>query len=218
MYCINLERRPDRKAKMRMEFEKAGLDVEFFKATDGGYEGHISSSEYGCADSHIRIWKEIHQKGLEWALVFEDDAQLVSDFKKKLENVLERAPENWDYINLGPCHNYLMPTIVDSYSDLVKGRSWTTHCYLISKRGAEQLSKWNAKNLLVGIDSQLFDSTLNMYYTVEKLAVQDYSNNWFSCLMNSDIGLFRSFNLNVLKYNDVPYIVICLVCFFILIV
>ena len=35
VYCINLERRPDRRQEAEAEFMKHGLDVEFWNATDG---------------------------------------------------------------------------------------------------------------------------------------------------------------------------------------
>lgn len=78
-YCINLERSPDRRESAFQEFEREGLDVEFFRATDGKVEApngiYISKSEWGCADSHIRIWRDMVENGYETALIFEDDVK-----------------------------------------------------------------------------------------------------------------------------------------------
>ena len=35
-YCINLERNPERRESAQAEFEREGLDVTFFRATEIG--------------------------------------------------------------------------------------------------------------------------------------------------------------------------------------
>ena len=85
IYCINLDRRPDRLAKAQAEFDLNDIgEVEIFRATDGrasAPEGIlISKPEWGCSDSHIRIWRDVVQNGYECALIFEDDVILVYPF------------------------------------------------------------------------------------------------------------------------------------------
>ena len=104
-YCINLARNPERRAAAQAEFEREGLDVEFFRGTDGKAEAPkgllITKSEWGCADSHIRVWRDIAEKGYEMALVFEDDISLVPNFTSKLQEVMDELPPDWDFVNLG---------------------------------------------------------------------------------------------------------------------
>ena len=92
VYCINLEQSVRRRESARLEFEREGLEVEFFPATDGKRDApdglFITKSEWGCADSHIRIWRDMVEKGYDTVLVFEDDVVLNPNFVSKLEKVL----------------------------------------------------------------------------------------------------------------------------------
>ena len=103
-YCINLEHRTDRRNEARREFDREGVDVEFFRATNGRKESpsglYISEPEYGCAMSHVRVWRDVIEKGYDIALVTEDDVRLVPNFKTKLEefkndNNLINLFESW---------------------------------------------------------------------------------------------------------------------------
>ena len=80
IYCLNLERSVERREKIGKEFEKESLDVEFFKGCDGKAIG--KSGVFGCAQSHINIWKDVVEKGYENVLIFEDDVWLEKDFKQ----------------------------------------------------------------------------------------------------------------------------------------
>jgi glycosyl transferase family 25 len=81
IYCINLEKRGDRRKTSGVEFAREGLDVEFFPATDGRINApsglSVRPSEYGCTMSHTRVWRDMIEKGYETALVFEDDVRLI---------------------------------------------------------------------------------------------------------------------------------------------
>lgn len=180
IYCINLERRPDRRAAAQAEFDRTGLeDVEIFRATDGRTEApdgiRISKPEWGCSDSHIRIWRDVVQNGYECALVFEDDVKILPNFNEKLAMVLEdlKAVPDWDYVNLGPlswriAHGAVSPR-------LIKGSTYGAHCYLVSLRGARKISTWETNDLHFCQDCQLARSPLKMYYCPEPLANQ-YTN------------------------------------------
>ena len=85
IYCVNLERSKVRKSCMINEFSREELDVEFFKACDGAE--YARDGAFGCAQSHIQIWKDIVEKGYENALILEDDVRLVHDFKRKLDDL-----------------------------------------------------------------------------------------------------------------------------------
>jgi len=173
-YCINLERRPDRRQDAQDEFEKFGIDVEFWKATDGKLGAPdglgITDTEWGCADSHIRIWRNIVEQNYEMGLVFEDDVKILHNFNEKLDQVLREAPANWDFINLGALdarvgNEYVSPLLRD-------GAAYGTHCYLISNRGARKMALWDAKDLNYGIDLQIARSPYKLYYTKDALANQ----------------------------------------------
>jgi GR25 family glycosyltransferase involved in LPS biosynthesis len=200
IYCINLERRPDRRANASKQFSGAGIEnVEFFKGTDGRIEApediFISKPEYGCSDSHIRIWRDVVENGYETALVFEDDVYILPEFKKRLFNILkdiEIDPE-WDYVNLGPLdwrdrNERITP-------NLTRGSAWGAHCYLISQRGAKKLSVWDTEDLRYCQDVQVARSPIKMYYAENPLANQESYSSKYGILtswLKGDIGFDRT--------------------------
>lgn len=197
-YCINLERRPDRRQDAQEEFEKFGIDAEIWKATDGKLGApdgiDIKDAEWGCADSHIRIWRDIVEQNYEMGLIFEDDVKILPNFNEKLGQMLQEAPANWDFINLGPLdarvgNKYVSPL-------LREGAAYGTHCYLISNRGARKMALWDAKDLKYGIDLQIARSPYKLYYMKDALANQMSAENsalgGFMSWVHGDIGFSRT--------------------------
>jgi hypothetical protein len=178
VYCINLERNPERREMVQAEFEREGLDVTFFRATDGKVEApeklFISKSEWGCADSHIRVWRDIVEKGHEMALVFEDDITLVPNFTSKLQEVMDELPPDWDFVNLGTT----MGSHIDKrkYSEnLMVGQALMAHAYLIRHKCAQKWSLWESKYLHNPIDIFfMYYPSNNFHVPVKKpLALQN---------------------------------------------
>lgn len=194
VYCLNLERRTDRRRQIEKEFTREMLDVEFVNATDGCKHSKLTKGECGCADSHIRVWRDIVDKGYPMALVFEDDARLVPNFKEKLDKVIQDLPNDWDVVNLGSAQGGRIKQKKIS-KHLVKGRSLMTHCYLISQKAARHMSHWSTRHLKYPIDGELTRAPIYMLYTYEPLAKQCMTYP-FVCMIKSsfegDIGIFRS--------------------------
>ena len=75
---INLERRPDRLARMRAQLEKAGLNFEVQVAVDGQQETHepkfLSKGAIGCWKSHVNAMRRIAESKSQFGLILEDDA------------------------------------------------------------------------------------------------------------------------------------------------
>ena len=159
VYCINLEQSVRRRESARLEFEREGLEVEFFPATDGKRDApdglFITKSEWGCADSHIRIWRDMVEKGYDTVLVFEDDVVLNPNFVSKLEKVLYDLPPDWDFVNLGA--DSVFRVDYKNYTDDLKvGQSLTIHAYLIHSRHARNISVINPDHLKDGIDTFMY--------------------------------------------------------------
>ena len=144
-FCVNLERSKERKRYMETQFENLGLGVEFFKACDGKAMG--KDGAYGCASSHLGIWRDVVAKGYENALILEDDVTLSSDIQAHLEEIEE--PDVWDIIYLftlgpiyGPKHD----------SRLFTGRSLSTAGYIISNTCAKRLHLLEPDDMGCAID------------------------------------------------------------------
>jgi GR25 family glycosyltransferase involved in LPS biosynthesis len=175
-YCINLGRNPERRASAQVEFEREGLNVTFFRATDGKAEAPedlmITKSEWGCADSHIRVWRDVVENGHEMAMVFEDDISLVPDFNLKLREIMAELPDDWDYVNLGTtdgCHiNFRR------FSDhLMTGQALNTHAYLISRKCAKKWSDFEPKYLKSQIDVFIMNYPSYNLHVEKPMALQN---------------------------------------------
>ncbi len=54
--------------------------------------------ELGCAASHKRIYEEILSRGLEYALILEDDVELPPNFSSILERETSHNRRRWEYL------------------------------------------------------------------------------------------------------------------------
>lgn len=111
IYCLNLERRPDRWEEAQNEFEKHGIrNVERFQAVDGtqidcsGYPARMKPGDVGSLLSHIAMFNDAMEKGYESFLLLEDDVQFVDSFRQEFAAGAPEIPENWDMLYLGGNH------------------------------------------------------------------------------------------------------------------
>jgi GR25 family glycosyltransferase involved in LPS biosynthesis len=139
IYCINLDRRPDRWYESVKIFEANGLEVERFPACDGqlidtGY-GKVYNGELGGTISHTRIIKKILDSGVKNALILEDDIEFNENFFEKTRESLEELPENWDMLFFGGNHT-------GGYDKVTKNlvrvyRTYALHCYAVNRKALE---------------------------------------------------------------------------------
>jgi len=175
-YCINLARNPERRVSAQAEFDREGLDVTFFRATDGKAEAPeglmITKSEWGCADSHIRVWRDMVENGHEMALVFEDDISLVPNFTSKLQAVLSELPDDWDYVNLGTTDG--LHINFRRFSDhLMTGQALNCHAYLISRKCAKKWYDFESKYLKSQFDVFIMNYPSYNFHVEKPMALQN---------------------------------------------
>lgn len=137
IYCINLDRRPDRWEECQIIFDSMGLEVERFSACDGqmidtGY-GKVYNGELGGTISHTRLIKHVIDSNHNNALILEDDVEFSSDFLTKTEEILKELPINWDILFFGGNHTGGF----EKYSNnLIRVfRTYALHCYAVNKSG-----------------------------------------------------------------------------------
>lgn len=143
VYCINLDRRPDRWAQTLSECERVGLsNVERVSAVDGRdlQLDHASmqfKGRIGCAKSHLNVLERIRDLSLpatSKVLILEDDVQFTSDGSFM---DFTGVPEDWDMLFLGS-NSKRSP--VESYPGVVRlYRPLTTHAYIVNPRSADVL-------------------------------------------------------------------------------
>lgn len=97
VYCINLDRRPDRWEAFKAMIQTPGWAwgyVERVEAVDGKGDG-----AKGCRESHLKVLQLAKSRGQQKILVFEDDAYLIPGWQEAMGYV--EAPESWDLLYLG---------------------------------------------------------------------------------------------------------------------
>jgi GR25 family glycosyltransferase involved in LPS biosynthesis len=110
IYVINLEHRKDRKDRLIDAFQKAniknykitkainGKDLDVNKLYDVGLVKNkkLKRGWYGCALSHINIWKDLYNSNAKYALILEDDVIIPEDFEYKMNKLISTV-ENLDF-------------------------------------------------------------------------------------------------------------------------
>jgi hypothetical protein len=111
VYCINLDRRPDR---WRRFAEGLPADWPFptpmrVPAIDGKLVKHPphwspGGGAWGCYRSHLRIIEQCLNEGVQSVLLLEDDALFPPDFAARVLAWLRHVPANWQMLYLGGQH------------------------------------------------------------------------------------------------------------------
>ena len=114
-FLVNLDRSADRLVSMREQAERVGLTFERLPAVlgtavpehlagkffvDGQVASELRPGEVGCYASHLLIYEKMIERGLEHALVLEDDAILAGDIVDAVERTLSAVPAGWDIIKI----------------------------------------------------------------------------------------------------------------------
>ncbi|KAB7501305.1 Glycosyltransferase 25 family member [Armadillidium nasatum] len=186
IYCINLLRRPDRREKMKKNFELLNLNVTFVNAVDWrdlnetflksldvrvlkNYDrGDVTYGTIANSLSHYFIWKEIIEHEYDQVMIFEDDVFFFHDFPEKLKELqteLELLKIDWEFIFLGrKAMQKDKETKVPKSKLLVKPSvSYFTLGYLLSYEGAKKLVNQGPLQKVVPLD--LYVSIMLDHYT-----------------------------------------------------
>jgi GR25 family glycosyltransferase involved in LPS biosynthesis len=119
----------------------------------------IKPGEFGCFASHYAFWKQVVEKNLPRALVFEDDAIIQPRFIERLSLGLREVPEDFDVFSVfvhsnqfSRCqpHHHKNLVIADAYQD------WSTLCYVISQKGAQRLIELAGDTVMDPVDWFIF--------------------------------------------------------------
>jgi glycosyl transferase family 25 len=134
IYCINLDRRPDRWKKVQKEFEINNIkDVERYSAIDGNTlinNTKLLNGELGILETHYNLIKKCKEDNLNNVLIIEDDVCFTSEFKN-FEDYISKVPDDWDFIFLGGNHVYGIPPIKINDKVLKLNHTVSLHCVVI---------------------------------------------------------------------------------------
>ncbi|KAB0380735.1 hypothetical protein FD755_008519 [Muntiacus reevesi] len=194
VFVISLARRPDRRERMLTSLWEMEISGRVVDAVDGrmlnssvmrtlgvdllpGYQDPYSGrtltkGEVGCFLSHYSIWEEVVARGLTQVVVFEDDVRFESNFKGRLERLMEEVEAEklpWDLIYLGRKQvNPEEEAVVEGLPNLVvAGYSYWTLAYVLSLAGARKLLASQPLRRMLPVDEFLpimFDQHPNEQY------------------------------------------------------
>lgn len=102
VYIINLKRRPDRLEQCVAQFSHT-RHITVIEAVDGlnlrvSEDVSRTRGEVGCFLSHLSALRRMLEDGVDHAIVLEDDAIVLGDIRRLLDEV----PDGFDVIALGP--------------------------------------------------------------------------------------------------------------------
>lgn len=118
IFVVNLKRRPDRRKIIETRLNNLALtNYEIIDAVDGkelpenlsdiydeesaiAIHRKLQRSEIGCALSHINIAKQVIEQNLDYAIIFEDDAEPTVRFKEFVKN-FSLEPNKFDFLMFG---------------------------------------------------------------------------------------------------------------------
>lgn len=122
VYLINLDRCQDRLYSAHRELMNAKIPYMRFSAIDGRElnieqlindgliikecqnDANERKGSIGCYLSHVKIWQLIQSMSdneCDIGLIFEDDCIIHPNLIKKLGNILQSVPKDWDLLYLG---------------------------------------------------------------------------------------------------------------------
>jgi GR25 family glycosyltransferase involved in LPS biosynthesis len=174
IFCINLDRRPDRWLHAQEQFNKHGLMVERFAAIDGNdfiRSYPADNANNGCTLSHYFIIERAKLLGYESVMIFEDDIVLHDQFKELLAECLNDLPADWDMLYFGGSHRE-KPSPVNEHI-LRVNKTLTTHGYIVRNTMFDKVID-NFKNLDNPVDCfyAAWQQEFNIYITNPPIAWQ----------------------------------------------
>lgn len=154
---------------------------EVARATTSTCRRVCSPGMVGCAMSHQKCWGLVVERGLPWAMVLEDDVELVEGVVERVQRAVGATPSGWHVIALG-CHmcgpavQRVLHGGAKSFDNgVVRSVKFFagTHAYVVSLEGARYLME-NAAKVKYHMDYQMSMATpgLRVYAVSEDLAFQ----------------------------------------------
>jgi GR25 family glycosyltransferase involved in LPS biosynthesis len=234
VYVINLDEDKDRLDVMKQQIPKLGRPFKRIRAIKGKdltpeelnnnttfLSKYFSTpSMIGCFLSHKKAWQTMIDNNDEYAIVMEDDCEIIDSFKQDLENVLdELIPKNPDFVYLG-CfganeeNNTFVHKIQKLFlpklnNDSFKGKysfkpnfAWGFHFYVISNKCAQYLLKNMSKaNYHVDISFLSAAKDLDIFVSTKKLGTQ-YSSADQSTQVTFKFPMTLNYIVKNIYYED----------------
>lgn len=158
-YCLNLERRPDRRIQAWRQFRRERLNVKRFDAHDSvnvcNPKGYRNIGARACSLGHRSIWRSALKCESDSVVVFEDDIVLCPSFRERLDKIWGELPDDWMLLYFG-CVFHTAPVQISQNILKVTGPTWDMHAYAIR----QPLWKHVNKDLLrLSLDTEVYSGS-----------------------------------------------------------
>jgi len=157
IFYINRDCEEGRRTFIEFHLREVGIEAERITAVEGlgvprplthlFFDGdtqcsRMTPAEVGCYASHLMAARLVVERGLDHAVIFEDDAEFSPSLVRSLKNILTSLPADWDLVHLyghepfatKPVARLECSRTLVRYSRVPRG----TVAYLISRSGAEK--------------------------------------------------------------------------------
>ena len=102
-FGLTTEDRPERRAHLRREFERAGFAAQLHVARrpdDAG--GFRSAGSRGCVEGHLACLRAAHERGVEVCVIAEDDVMLAARAPRLMREIARQVADiTWSTLYLG---------------------------------------------------------------------------------------------------------------------
>lgn len=195
IYCINLDRRPDRWIRCQKIFAQHNLDVERFSAIDGitlKRYSRLKPGEIGINRSNLAVIRQAKKNHYKSICIFEDDIELADDFNPKFSEYIQQIPDDWVFIYLGGANKRPVIPISEHIGKLV--RMYCVYAIIIHNKIYDVLIKeLTEEKRWVDVNYSLLQAIYPSYVTIPYLAwVHDgYSDIQNRILVNDYLRKYK---------------------------
>ncbi len=205
-FIITLPEATARQEHMRKQLGAQGIrDFDFFNAVDGRrfdvpnhpiynktlrrifFGRDLKGAELGVLLSHKGIYQKMVAENIETALIFEDDADLQSDFKTVLDALIN-GEKDYDLVRflgskkVSRLQQYTKRSIVGEYTlNALRTAPGGAFAYIITQQGAQKMLKILSR-IYLPIDTLMghnWKNNLRAYIVQPGLAEQDTSQEQY---------------------------------------
>lgn len=167
IYCINLDKRPDKYNLCLSEFKKLNIEVERISAIDGNsiYKLGLctTAGAYGLLLTNIRILENAILNNYSNILILEDDVLFINNFYEIFNERINSLPDDWDLFYLGGNNMFEIGkfNLVTGDKDfVVKKENYKTLNHELCK------TTWTQTTHAVAINSKFYPVLLNFIKSV----------------------------------------------------
>jgi len=162
IYCLSLDKRPDRWQHVQHLANRFGFDVtrvvsesfdpivddpkQIKQLTTPFCRNFGLRSLISCGVGHRKIWEDIARNGYQSAIVFEDDIDFIESFSNDtFASFWNEVPSDWDRVYFGHCEFPPMAQMLGRKREQISGNVHKprfpvlAHAYALHSRSAERM-------------------------------------------------------------------------------